>query len=80
MNILYNSDDLFQSTSVLAYICNPQMPSNPADFNQPNCNSLQSPILQFVIYLYCRVHLALLHHLRRVGLFRKAPHRAPQAG
>ena len=39
-------------------------------------NTLQSPILQFAIYLYCRVHLALLHQFKDVGL---PGHRGTQA-
>ena len=52
------SADLFQSSSVLAYICNPPISSNPADSNQPllqylaishpaDCNL---PILQSAAY------------------------------
>ena len=41
------------------------------------CNTLQSPILQIAVYLYCRVHLALLHHLKGVGLRRNS---MPQPG
>ena len=40
-------------------------------------NTLQSVLLQIVTYLYCRMHLALLHHTRGVRL---RPHRAPWAG
>ena len=32
---IYTSVDLFQSSSMLAYICNPPMPCSPADSNQP---------------------------------------------
>ena len=32
---IYTSADLFQSSIVIAYICNPPIPSNPADSNQP---------------------------------------------
>ena len=39
------------------------------------CVTLQSPILQPEISLYCKVHLALLHHLKGAGLSR---HRLPQ--
>ena len=39
------------------------------------CNTLQAPILQIVIYLYCRVQFAGLHHLKGVGQIR---HRLPQ--
>ena len=30
------------------------------------CNTLKAPILQIVIYLYCRVQFAGLHHLKGV--------------
>ena len=61
------SADLCQSESVLAYIVIHQyLPilQNPISHY---CNTLQSPILQFAIYLYCKMHLALLHHLKGVG-------------
>ena len=39
------------------------------------CNTLQSPILQIAIYLYCKMQVALLHHLKGVAIGR---HRLPQ--
>ena len=48
--------------------CPPPVPSNPVKSNQ-------QLLLQIAIYLYCRVHLALLHHLKGVGL---PCHRSPQ--
>ena len=40
-----------------------------------NTNQNKNPILQFAIYLYCKVHLALLHHLKGVGQIRHKGHR-----
>ena len=61
------SADLFQSESVLDHIViHPYLAilQNPISHY---CNTLQSPILQFAIYLYCKMHFALLHHLKGVG-------------
>ena len=64
---MYKSTDLFQSESVLAYIVINQYLSILQTPISHYCNTLQSPILQTAIYLYCRVQLAVLHHLKRVG-------------
>ena len=42
MYTLALSADLFQNSSVLAYICNPPIPSNPADSIQPLLQYLAS--------------------------------------
>ena len=73
---IYISADLFQSESVLDYIViNQYLPILQTPSNH-YCNTLQTPILQIAIYLYCRMHLALLHYLKEVGL---PGHRPPQA-
>ena len=54
---LRKSADLFQSESVLAYIViNQYIPILHTPISH-YCNTLQSPILQIAIYLYCRVQL-----------------------
>ena len=65
---IYISADLSQSESVLAYIVIHQyLPilQNPISHY---CNTLQSPILQIAIYLYCRVQLTDCSILKGVGL------------
>ena len=60
------SAELFWSSSMLAYDCDTPIPSK-----SPSCglqNSLPfQVILQTAIYLYCRVQLDLLHHLKKRG-------------
>ena len=64
---IYISADLFQSESVLAYIViHPYLAILQTPISH-YCNTLQSPILQIAIYLYCRVQVALLHHLKGLG-------------
>jgi len=59
--------DLFQSESVLDYIViNPYLAILQTPISH-YCNTLQSPIQQIAVYLYCRMHLALLHHLKGLG-------------
>ena len=69
------SADLSKSESVLAYIViHPYLAVLQTPISNC-CNTLQSPMQQIAICLYCRVQLALLHHLKGVGLRR---HRPPQ--
>ena len=69
------SADLSKSESVLDYIVIHQyLPILQKPISH-YYNTLQSRILQFAIYLYCKMHLAFLHHLEGVGLRR---HRPPQ--
>ena len=75
--INWQSADLSKSESVLAYIVIHQYLPILQHPISHYCNTLQSPILQFATYLDCKMQLALLHHLKGVGLRR---HRAPQAG
>ena len=56
--------------------CHPYLPILQTPISH-HCNTLQSPVQQIAIYLYCRVQLALLHHLKGAGLFTHSP---PQAG
>ena len=75
MGAIDESADLSQSQSVLAYIViNQYLPILQTPISH-YCNILQSPIQQIAIYLYCRMHLALLHYLKGVGL---PGHRPPQ--
>ena len=67
---LYISADLSKSESVLDYIVINQYLSTLQTPISHHCNTLQSPILQIAIFLYCRVQLALLHHLKGVGQIR----------
>ena len=61
------STDLFQSESVLDYIViNQYLPMLQTRMSH-YCDTLRSPILQIAIYPYCRVQLALLHHLKGVA-------------
>ena len=79
---IHISADLSQSSSVLDYICNPPIPSSPANSISHYCNTLQSPILQLAIYLYDRVHLALLRHLKSRTFAPQGPtgcHRPPNS-
>ena len=71
------SADLSQSESVLAYIVINQYLAILRFSKQNHSNPLQSPILQIAIYIYCRMHLALSHHLKGVG---QICHRLPQGG
>ena len=64
------SADLFHSSSVLAYICNTNT-FQSCRLQSHYCNTLQSPIVLFALYLYCRVRLAFLHHIEGVGLGRQ---------
>ena len=72
------SADLFQSESVLAHIVIHQYLRTLQTPINHYCNTLQSSILQIVIYLYCRVQFAGLHHLKGVGQIRNCCHRPPQ--
>ena len=74
---MYISADLFQSECVSAYICSPPIPSTPANSYEPLLHTLQFPILQIAIYLYCKVQVALLRHLKDSGA--KLRHMLPQA-
>ena len=65
IRFMYVCANLFQSSSVLDYICSPPKPSDPADSCNHYCKTLHCPILRFAMYLYCKVQLALLHHLQR---------------
>ena len=47
--------------------CHPPIPCTPADSNSHYCNTLQSPILQIAIYLYCRVQLSDCSILKGLG-------------
>ena len=69
------SADLFQSESVLAYIVIHQYLAILQTPISHYCNTLQSPILQIAIYLYCRVQLSDCSILKGVGQIR---HRGPQ--
>ena len=60
------SADLFQSESVLDYIVINQYLSILQTPISHYCKTLQSPILRIAIYLNCKMHLALLHHLKGV--------------
>ena len=81
------SADLFQSESVLAHIVINQyfaILQTPISYC---CNTLQSPILQIAIHLYCRVQLTDCSILKGVGQIRQrlpqaatARHSPPQAG
>ena len=71
---MYRSADLFRNSSVLACICNPPAPSNPQSPISHYCHTLQSPILQFAMYLYCRVHLAFFASTRKGQDFRVIGH------
>ena len=62
------SADFSQSESVLAHIVINQYLAILQTPISHYCNTLQSPILQFSLYLYCEMHLALLHHLKGLGL------------
>ena len=70
---MYQSADLSKSESVLAYIVINQYLSILQTPISHYCNTLQSPILQIAIFLYCRVQLALLHHLKGVGQIWNGP-------
>ena len=61
------SADLFQSESVLDHIVISQHFAILQTPISHYCNTLQSPNLQIAIYLYCRVQVALLHHLKGLG-------------
>ena len=61
------STDLFQSESMLDHIVIHQYLAILQTPISHYCNTLQSPILQIAIYLYCRMDLALLHHLKGLG-------------
>ena len=83
---MYLSADLSKSESVLDYIVINQYLSILQTPISHHCNTLQSPILKIAIFLYRRVQLALLHHLRGVGqMWNWLPqvatgrHRLPQA-
>ena len=67
------SADLFHSESVLDCIVIPRYLRILQTPISPYCNTLQSPTKQFAIYLYCRVHLALLQHSHGIKLFRHRP-------
>ena len=69
------SADLSKSESVLAYIVIHQYLSILQNPISHYCNTLQSPILHIAIYLYCKMHFALLHHLKGV---RQIRHSMPQ--
>ena len=73
---IYIYADLFQSQSVLAYIVINQYFATLQTPISHYCNTLQSPILQIAILQYCRMHLALLQHLKGVG---QICHRGQQA-
>ena len=83
----YLSADLFQSESVLAYIVINQYFAILQTPTSHYCNTLQSPILQFAIYLYCRVQLIdcsipkgvrqICHRGQQAATGRHSP---PQAG
>ena len=75
---LHISADLSQSESVLDYIVINQYLAILQTPISHYCNTLQSPILQIAIYLYCRVQLALLHHLKEAGLRFYSPPQAAQ--
>ena len=64
---IHISADLFQSESMLAHIVINQYFAILQTPISHYCNTLQSPIQQIAIYLYCRMHLALLHHLKGLG-------------
>ena len=72
---IYISADLFQSESVLAYIVINQYFAILQTPISHYCNTLQSPILQIAIYLYCRVQLSDCSILKGVGQIR---HRGQQ--
>ena len=64
---IYISADLFQSESLLAYIViHPYLAILQTPLSH-YCNTLQSPILQIAIYLYCRVQLSDCSILKGVG-------------
>ena len=70
------SADLFQSESVPDHIViHPYLPILQTPISH-YCNTLKSPSLQIAIYLCCKMHLALLLHLKGVG---QICHRGPQA-
>ena len=72
---IYISADLSQSESVLAYIVINQYLAILQTPISHYCNTLQSPILQIAIYLYCRVQLTDCSILKGVGQIR---HSTPQ--
>ena len=61
------SADLSQSESVLDYIVINQYLAILQTPISHYCNTLQSPILQIAIYLYCRVQLSDCSILKGVG-------------
>ncbi len=70
------SADLFQSESMLDHIViHPYLAILQTPISH-YCNTLQSPILQIAIYLYCRVQLTDCSILKGVGQIR---HRGQQA-
>ena len=72
------SADLFQSEGVLDHIViHPYLAVLQIPISH-YCNTLQSPILQIAMCLYCTVHLALLHHLKGKGVGLSG-HRLPQS-
>ena len=64
---VFKSADLSQSESVLAYIVINQYFAILQTPISHYCNTLQSPILQIAIYLYCRVQLSDCSILKGVG-------------
>ena len=76
MNI-YISADLFQSESVLAHIViNPYLAILQTPISH-YCDTLQSPVQQIAIYLYCRVQLTDCSILKGVGQIRHRPPQGP---
>ena len=69
------SADLSQSESVLAYIVINQYLAILQTPISHYCNTLQSPILQIAIYLYCKVQLSDCSILKGLGQIR---HRGQQ--
>ena len=68
------SADLSQSESVLAYIVINQYLAILQTPISHYCNTLQSPILQIAIYLYCRVQLSDCSILKGLGQIRHRGH------
>ena len=75
--MIYLSADLFQSESVLDYIVINQYLAILQTPISHYCNTLQSPILQIAIYLYCRVQLSDCSILKGVGQIRHSPPQGP---
>ena len=71
------SADLFQSESMLDHIViHPYLAILQTPISH-YCNTMQSPILQIAIYLYCRVQLSDCSILEGVGQICHRPQQGP---